>query len=140
MIFPQWLHLRHISDGFQIFQILVCSLPIALISYVMMSSPHMHTAEIGNFSVTINRTEQEGGSLAAILAKIRKFKPLLLGIISRFKTILLVNDRPHWYLIYLRAPAPNSPQIYRNSPLTPNSVHHSWRHGHDKKFCNLTNI
>ena len=31
------------------------------------------------FSVTINRTEQEGGSPAAILAKIRKFKPLLLG-------------------------------------------------------------
>ena len=40
---------------------------------MMMSSVHAHI-EKRQFSVTIDRTEQEGGSLAAILVSLRIFK------------------------------------------------------------------
>ena len=57
-----------------------------------VTSPCMRNAELGNF-FTKNRTE--GGSPAAILAKIRKFQPLLLGSLLIFQVVLLASDTPY---------------------------------------------
>ena len=64
-----------------------------------VTSPRMRTAEIGNFLVTKNRTEQEGGSPAAILAKFGNSNPYYLVLSVYFKT-------PFWLIIDNNDPYP----------------------------------
>ena len=61
------------------------------------------------FLVTINRTEQEGGSLVAILVSLQIFKWLSFLSNRIFQVVLLAYNTPYWYLFNPQVPAPRSP-------------------------------
>ena len=69
---------------------------------------HAHF-EKQQFSVTINRTEQEGGSPAAILVPLQIFKWLSFLSNRIFQVVLLAYNTPYYYLFNPQVPAPRSP-------------------------------
>ena len=97
-IFPWWLHLSHIFDGFQILSAL-CFL-LRSPSLAMWESRHMtDDVIIGNFSVTINRTEQEGGSRWPFWSHFEISNPYYSALSLYFKM-------PFWLIIDINGPYP----------------------------------
>ena len=76
-IFPRWLKLKHISMDFKFFLLSAsCSeSPSLVMQKFRVTSPSMRTAELGNFWVTKNRTEQEGASWQPFWRKFGNLNP-----------------------------------------------------------------